>query len=180
MTNEKGQMRNAKLSDRTNGQMTSGHCEACGAIAVEGREGCQRLFDEILAREFSDYRYGRVHRLTVDTYSLQHPEQYMRSGKSFVAHLTGICAALETDETVAINQAVQKCLNGPQTVERPEEPPPGKRGALTIDYVHGATDAEEHIKRVREWARSTWSAWSAYHEMARQWIDLATKESLNR
>jgi len=132
------------------------------------------LFDEILGREFGDYRYGRLHRLTVDTYSLQHPEHYMRSGKSFVAHLTGMCAALETDKTMAINQAVQKYLNGPQTVERPEEPLPSKRGELTVDYVHGANDPEEHIKRVREWARSTWSAWSEYHDLARQWIDRAT------
>src|SRR5262245_31788018 len=97
------------------------HCEACGAVASEGRNGCQTLFDQILAREFSDYRFGRLHRLTVDTYSLQHPEQYMRSGKSFVAHLTGMCAALESDDAVAINQAVQRWLNGPKVVERPEE-----------------------------------------------------------
>jgi hypothetical protein len=157
-----------------------GPCEACGAVAFEGRNGCQKLFDQILAREFGDYRFGRLHRLTVDTYSLQHPEQYMRSGKSFMAHLTGMCAALESDDAVAINQAVQRWLNGPKVVERPEEPLPGNRGDLTIVYLYGATDAEEHVKRVQEWARSTWSAWSAYHDLARQWIDRAITESLSR
>jgi hypothetical protein len=157
-----------------------GPCEACGAVAFEGRNGCQRLFDQILAREFGDYRFGRLHRLTVDTYSLQHPEQYMRSGKSFVAHLTGVCAAFEGGDVVAINQAVQRWLNGPKVVERPEEPPPGNRGELTIVYLDGTTDAADHIKRVQEWARSTWSAWSAYHDLARQWIDRAITESLSR
>ena len=49
-------------------------CEDCGAAAEQGKAGCLKLFEEILAREFSDYRYGRIHRLTVDAYSLQHPE----------------------------------------------------------------------------------------------------------
>jgi uncharacterized protein DUF5946 len=57
-------------------------CEDCGAAVVQGKAGCLQIFEEILAREFSDYRYGKIHRLTVDAYSLQHPEAYMRSGKS--------------------------------------------------------------------------------------------------
>ena len=55
-------------------------CAACGASVEQGKGGCLKLFEEILAREFSDYRYGRIHRLTVDAYSLQHPDEYMRSG----------------------------------------------------------------------------------------------------
>jgi hypothetical protein len=156
------------------------HCEACGAVASEGRKGCQTLFDQILAREFGDYRFGRLHRLTMDTYSLQHPEQYMRSGKSFVAHLTGMWAAFEGGDVVALNRAVQRWLDGPKVIERPEEPPPRNRGELTIVYLDGTTDAADHIKRVQEWARSTWSAWSAYHDLARQWIDRAITESPSR
>ena len=56
------------------------HCDRCGAAVPGGRDGCQRLFHEVIAREFGDYRYGRIHRLTVDVYSLQHQEKYMRSG----------------------------------------------------------------------------------------------------
>jgi uncharacterized protein DUF5946 len=155
-------------------------CEECGANVPEGRDGCQRLFDEVLTREFGDYRYAKLHRLTVDTYSLQHPEKYMRSGKSFVAHLTGICAAVEGDDARAVNQAVQRWLNGPRAIERPEDPPPGQRGVLTIDYLHAAADAEEHARRVREWARSSWVAWSAHHHLARQWIGDATREGVKR
>jgi len=155
-------------------------CSDCGATAAEGRRGCQKLFDEVIAREFGDYRYGRLHRLTVDAYSLQHPELYMRSGKSFVAHLTGMCTALEYDDSRTINQAMQRWLNGPRVVERPEPPPPLKRGDLTIAYLDGAANPEEHLKRVREWARSTWNAWSAYHDLARQWIDRAIAENPTR
>jgi hypothetical protein len=50
---------------------SAARCPECGAPV--DRSTCQSLFDEILAREFGDFRYGRTHRLTVDTYSLQHP-----------------------------------------------------------------------------------------------------------
>lgn len=147
-------------------------CEDCGARIATGRTGCQKLFEDVLATEFGDYRYGRLHRLTVDTYSLQHPERYMRSGKSFAAHLTGMAAALEADESV--NQALQRWLNGPRRIDAPDPPSPGQRGKLTITHVHGASDPEEHLRRVRQWARSTWEAWSAHHDLARLWIRQAT------
>ena len=148
-------------------------CADCGAFVEQSTVGCLRLFEEILAREFSDYRYGRIHRLTVDTYSLQHPDAYMRSGKSFAAHLTGMCAALEYEDTLAINQAAQKWLSTNPKIEKPAHVPE-QRGNLTIVYVHSAADAEEHTKRVREWARDVWSAWFEHHSLARQLIVEAT------
>src|SRR5207237_4251218 len=108
------------------------------------------LFDEVLAREYGDYRYARSHRLTIDTYSLQHPQDYMRSAKSFVAHLTGMCAALEREDTIAVNQAVVRWLSDAVPVERPEDVPPLERGQLTIVDLHGASDPEEYVLRVRE------------------------------
>jgi hypothetical protein len=147
-------------------------CEECGAVVAEGRPGCLRLFEDILAREFSDYRYGRIHRLTVDAYSLQHPEEYMLSGKSFAAHLTGMCAALEYEETLAINQAVQKWLGTNPKIEKPAQIPE-QRGNLTVAYIHGAADAEEHISRVREWAEDVWEAWAKHRELARRLINEA-------
>lgn len=139
----------------------------------EGRVGCQRMFEEVLVKDYSDYRYAKTHRLKVDAYSLQHPDSYMRSGKSFAAHLTGMCAALEYEDSFAVNQAVQKWLNGARTIDKPA-PLPEHRGDLTILYIHGAADPAEHHKRVREWAHSVWRAWSEYHDLARRWISEAT------
>lgn len=144
-------------------------CPECGAPVTGGRDACQRLFDEVLSREFGDYRYGRIHRLTVDAYSLQHPAEYMRSAKSYAAHLTGAFAALE-EGGLETNRVVQEWLGGPKAFPRPGEPTPGERGALTIVHVHAAADADEHITRVREWAASAWEAWRDFHEVARQWI----------
>ena len=114
-------------------------CPECGA-AVPGREACQRLFDEVLAREFGDYRYARMHRLIVDIYSLQHPAEYMRSAKSYAAHLTGMYAALEECGAAETNRTVQQWLNGPKAFPRPDDPAPRQRGVLTILHVHGAID----------------------------------------
>ena len=152
---------------------TTDVCEDCGATVAGGRDGCLKLFEEVIAREFGDYRYGRVHRLTVDAYSLQHPDKYMRSGKSFAAHLTGACAALEHEDAQASNQAVQKWLSTNPQIEKPAHLPQ-RRGDLNITYVHSAPDADEHVKRVREWARDAWGAWAEHHALARRLIDEAT------
>src|SRR5258708_15983762 len=116
-------------------------CEDCGAVIAQGKAGCLKLFEEILAKEFSDYRYGKIHRLTVDSYSLQHPEAYMRSGKSFAAHLTGMCAAFEYEDTLALNQTVQKWLSTNPTIAKPAQLPE-QRGALTITHLGIAFEAD--------------------------------------
>ena len=97
----------------------------------------------------------------------------MRSGKSFAAHLTGVCAAIEYENTLALNQVVQKWLSTNPKIEKPAKIPK-QRGDLTIAYIHSAADADEHTKRVREWARKVWGAWSEHHALARQFIGEAT------
>ena len=149
-------------------------CEDCGAVVAQGKTGCLKLFEEVIAREFSDYRYGKIHRLTVDAYSLQHPGRYMRSGKSFAAHLTGIYAALESPDAVAVNRKMRKWLNANPKIEKPAGIP-RCRGKLTITFVQSAACADEHNERVREWAREVWSAWSEHHALAKRLIDEAAK-----
>lgn len=102
----------------------------------------------------------------------------MRSGKSFAAHLTGMCAAMEFEDAQMVNQSVQKWLSTNPLVEKPAQLPQ-KRGNLTISYIHSAADADEHISRVREWARDVWGAWSEHQALAKQLIDVA-KSRVNK
>src|SRR5689334_18233209 len=88
-----------------------GVCEDCGATVSDRKSGCRKLFEDVLVKDYSDYRYARVHRLMVDTYCLQHPDSFMRSGKSFAAHLTGVCSALEYEDSLSVNRTVQKWLS---------------------------------------------------------------------
>ena len=160
------------MNDSGNENKSVDICEDCGAVVAEGKVGCLKLFEEVIAREFSDYRYGKVHRLTVDAYSLQHPDRYLRSGKSFAAHLTGIYAALESEDALAVNQRMRKWLSANPKIEKPLRLP-SRSGKLTIAFVHSAACADEHNKRVREWAREVWSAWSEHRALAKQLIDEA-------
>lgn len=159
--------------------MSENICIDCGTVVPDGRAGCLKLFEEIIAREFSDYRFGKIHRLTVDVYSLQHPDEYMRSGKSFAAHLTGICAALENagEQAFAVNQTIQKWLSTNPAIEKPARLPE-RRGTLTITHIHDVADSDEYGRRVREWAQDVWKAWSEHHELARNLISEAVKTNV--
>ena len=148
-------------------------CTGCGLVLEGGTAACQGLFQELIARDFSDVLYFAVHRLAVDAYALQHPERYGRSAKSLAAHLTGVCCAMEHDGSPEINAAVQRWLNGRSPISRPEVP--AFRGAMTIADVLRAPDPAAHADAVRRWARSTWEAWSALHPLARRWIAEATR-----
>lgn len=154
-----------------NGQV--GTCTGCGMAMFKATD-CQNMFEAALVRDFGDYRYAKVHRLLVDTYALQHPDRYMRSERSFAAHLTGMCAALEHDEAPHINRAVQRWLDNSPTIQRHGKIPRFK-GDLTIEHISTASDPDEHIRRVKEWALSVWSAWSQHQNSARVWIDEAVE-----
>jgi hypothetical protein len=51
-------------------------CDGCGLEVAGGTAGCQAIADELWAREFSNVAYFGVHRMSVDVYSLQHPDRY--------------------------------------------------------------------------------------------------------
>lgn len=144
---------------------------SCG---LETKGACQELFDIILTKEFSDFRYAKIHRLTVDTYCLQHPDIYMVSAKSFAAHLTGMCCAMEYGSDTDLLKSLQKWLNGKKHLEKPEMLK--HFGELTISHLTGAKNASEHSKQVQEWAENVWKAYSIYHNLAKDWIEKAKRE----
>ena len=82
-------------TDGNGGNRGAAGCPSCGAPGAGGLDGCLALFGALGAREFSDADYFRMHRLTVDAYCLQHPEQYMVSTKSAAAHLAAMCWSME-------------------------------------------------------------------------------------
>jgi hypothetical protein len=152
-------------------------CPACGAAVPGGRAGCQALWDELNARAYNDLDYAAVHDLAFDAYCMQHLETYCRSAKSYAAHLTRLCCGLEYDGSPAAYAAIQKWLNGPTPVEKPETL--ADLGRLTIADVatttSGAARASgaEYRELVRAWAESVWTAYATQHELARAWIRAA-------
>jgi hypothetical protein len=144
-------------------------CSGCGLILAGGTEACERMFQALVGRGFSDASYAQVHRLMVDTYCLQHPDRYCASAKSLAAHLTGLCWILEHDGSRAVGeQNLRKWLDGPSPVERPAIP--SARGHLTIADVFPSKDLAAYLQAVERWARATWDAYASLHPLAREWI----------
>jgi hypothetical protein len=132
--------------------------------------------DELLARDFSDVMYFRVHRLLVDVYCLQHPERYCVSFKSLAAHLAGLCWSLEHGGSTAVpSEAIRRWVERHPDLNKPALPE--GRGALTIAHVRSAPDPVAHARAVDEWARSTWAAYTGLQAVAREWVRLALADA---
>lgn len=154
-------------------------CAGCGLRVAGGTAGCQALMDELLARDFSDVTYFRVHRLMVDTYALQHPERYCASAKSLAAHLTGLCWLVERGGSRAVgSEPLRRWLDGRVDLDKPEVPAP--RGDLTIADVRSEPDAESYAAAVDRWARATWEAYASLHGLAHDWIETALETGTAR
>src|SRR5262249_40037166 len=134
-----------------------------------GTAGCRRLFEELLARDLADARYARVHRLMVDTYALQHPDEYCASTKSLLAHLTGVGWLLEHDASRAVgSEALRRWVEAHASRAKP--PLPAARGRLTIADVRDTTTPIMYAHAVDRWARATWEAYAPLHATVRGWI----------
>ncbi len=155
-------------------------CPSCGGSYpdIEGpvhpymssTPGCWAVYGEVLAREYSDRAYFEVHRLTVDTYAVQHPGgEDRQSIQSVGVHLVRLCLFLEEDLAAEhANAAMLEAGKRKHTFERLE--PPASFGTLTAADVAKAGSADEHKRLVRAWAEGTWASWSMHHDQVRAWL----------
>jgi len=135
---------------------------------------CWATFGEVLAREFENVTFGRVHRHTVDVYSVQHPGADDRRQRQSVAlHLIGLCHWLEHDLGMErLNAITQRLANSDR--DWPWLDPPAAFPMTVVDVLE-ARDGPEHVQLVRRWAESTWDAWSAHHDQVRAWAGEAVR-----
>jgi hypothetical protein len=122
-----------------------------------------------MALESSDYRYARLHRVVVDCYCLQHPDQYCVSAKSLIAHICGLCIAQEPGSNQMAYKALQRSLNGNPVLEKASVPQ--WRGGLTIADVLASPDSKTYARIVDEWAKSVWQAYSPLQGIAHSLAD---------
>ena len=169
------------------------HCPQCGARvpAVDGpthpyygaAPGCWALYGEVLAREFGESRFARLHRLTADAYAAQHPGAAAdrRAVQSVAVHLIGLHLSLERPAALAPGRELAPLLQAAadRSAEFRRLPPPARMGAVTVADVHAAVpagggapsgkDAPAHLAAVRRWAETVWTAWAAHHGEVREW-----------
>ncbi len=146
-------------------------CPGCGletapssvpvGVYFNASTGCWATFGEVTAREFSDYRYGRLHQLSVDTYASQHVGG-RHPDKSIAIHLVGLLLAIERGVTAQAIATLHRRLA--ETVrDWPHFEAPADFGGVRTDSVARARTPESHARAVEGWAASVWRAWSAQH-----------------
>jgi hypothetical protein len=147
--------------------MCKARIEGC-CLAAE--EECFGLFEQVLAREYSDPGYGEAHLLTVDCYALQHPEVHRPNSNAF--HLLRLGWTLNrvripklgrTDsdfKRYAYDLRDFPCLEAPRN-----------RGGITVADIKEA-DPEEHMKAVCIWAGSVWKAYGMHHHWVSRKLEI--------
>lgn len=150
-------------------------CTGCGLVVAEGTRGCRAMFDELSVRQWYTPLAYAVRRMIVDTYALQHPDEFCASAKSLVAHLTGLCAALERHDHPNILRVLLDWLETGPTLVKPALP--AARGRITIVETFEATCAEQVHATSDRWARAVWDAYAPLQPQARAWVDEAIARS---
>ncbi|MCP4537043.1 MAG: hypothetical protein GY832_07835 [Chloroflexi bacterium] len=157
-------------------------CVGCGALVpdidgpthayIGALPGCWAIFGEILAKEYGEYGYPKVHRLTVDAYAVQHPGTPSRKSiQSVVVHLLGLYFVLERGyESQKATWVLQRATSHRENFVWLQ--PPTSMGTMTVIDVNRAKDLAEHEQLVKEWARASWEAWSQHHEQVEKWASL--------
>lgn len=174
-------MNESRTSSKSQSEDTI-RCVGCGALVpnvsgpmhgyIGASPGCWAAYMDVLAKEFGEYRYPECHRLTVDTYAVQHPGTPCRQAiQSVGGHLVGLYFVIERGAsakkaTRALGRAVDRCANFTWL------DPPESFGPMTVLDVLKAEDLPEHEQLVRQWATSVWNAWSEYHDTVRSWTTL--------
>lgn len=155
-------------------------CQGCGAVVpavpdgpthpyLDASPGCWALYTVMLGREFSAFD-AEVHRLSVDTYAVQHPgEPSPQTIQSVCVHLVALCLTFEHDQTVAeIRPIMGEMSKGKYFEPRWLDPVP-EGYSLTILNLLDATTPDAYGEQVRRWSRATWEAWTAHHDEVREW-----------
>jgi hypothetical protein len=140
---------------------------------MESSAGCWAVYGEVLAREYLDPALLGIHRLTVDTYAVQHPGKPSRQSiQSVCMHLVRL--KLQLERGLGPREANDAMLAlGRHKREFVWLDPPASRGDLTVIEVRACPDRRQHEASVRKWARSALSAWAVHDAAIERWCEMA-------
>ena len=138
---------------------------------IGASSGCWKVYGEILAKEFGDYKYPAVHRLTVDAYCAQHPgEPSAQSIQSVGIHLIALYLGLEMrvplPRITAMMDRLLKKGSPFKWLKTPED-----LGKMTVLDVAKASSFGEHEQLVCAWAKEVWEAWEPHHKTVQVWYE---------
>ena len=154
-------------------------CSGCGARLealegpthdyMEGSPACFALFNQLLACEYSDRSLLPTHRLTVDTYAVQHPgrDKTRKQIQSVGLHLARLGLQLASSRPPKETNDVMLGLGKHKHTLEYIEPP--KQFSKTVADIAEFAGTSHHPDKVREWAISTWNDWSDQHDYIVNW-----------
>lgn len=153
------------------------NCLGCGAKSLNlvgethkymlSSPGCWAMFGEISAKEYSDIRFARAHQFSVEAYACQHvgkPDD-PRAVNSVNIHLASLFMIFEKNlslaEVPAIRNSFSQYYKGKGILQWLK--PPESFGPITVYDVWDNEDPLRHYELSKNWAKSTWLAWSHQH-----------------
>lgn len=137
---------------------------------MQSSPGCFAAFNELLAAEYSSISLKVVHRLTVDTWAVQHPggDKDRRAIQSVGLHLARLMLQLQSPRPPAETNAVMLDFSGKKAMLQQLTQPASFR--VTVSDVVPFAGSPLHAEKVREWAVATWRDWSDQHQYIKNWI----------
>lgn len=156
-----------------------GACRGCGVVLpdpgavadphIGASPGCWAAYGDVVGREYGEWGFPSIHRLTADSYAAQHPgEPSAKRVQSVGIHLVALHLSIDRGiEASRITREIGRLIVDPSALRWLEPPQP--ESWLTIADVRGAPSLRDHTARVQRWARSVWQAWADHHETVRRW-----------
>jgi hypothetical protein len=138
------------------------------------RQECQDVFNDVALRVRALAWTGSLQtwRLMHDVYSIQHEEEFCGRYRGLIAHLGGVCWALEHNGSERGYRALQKLIEKDlwKNDHYPPAPIPQSRGQFSVAVLKDLDSPPLLISGVDKWARSAWLAYKELQPIARQWI----------
>lgn len=164
-------------------------CFACGAksLNIEGEchkymlaaPGCWIMFNEVLAKEYSDFRYSKAHQFTVDAYACQHigikeDKSAVNSVNIHLASLYLMCEeGMDWNGAPQFRQAFSQYYKNNNILEWLT--PPKSFGEYTIYDIWENKDPNAHFNLSQKWAKAVWDAWKHQHQRIRHLVHQVKK-----
>ena len=153
-------------------------CIGCGGLFppfdgpthdyMESSTGCWRVFGDLLAAEYSASDLLPVHRLSVDTFAVQHPGGASRQAiQSVGLHLARLYIQLEHPRPPKETNEVMRQFAGRKASLTRLTPP--QKFSMTLADVAPFIGAPSHASKIEEWARAAWNDWRAAHDYIKRW-----------
>ena len=140
---------------------------------MDSSPACWYAYGQVLAREYENPGLFAVHRLSVDSYAVQHPGGDSRQAiQSVGVHLARLCLFLERgltpEDANAAMLRVGKIKDQMIQLQRPRN-----LGDITVAQILDAQTENDHLRLVHQWAEASWQAWSDHHDIVRRWVDMS-------